>query len=106
MTIEDIANNKPRIPCFWCGSLLSVAPKANFVALCGEEGVIQIKSARTGQVAPMVFCSSDCMVYDSKLRYEDRVARGAFRKEFSTAYNDRVPGSWKEEGEVLISGNK
>lgn len=99
MTLEDVTNNKAQIKCFWCLSLLGNFPAAKFIAICGEEGIIIIRNAQTGHPEPMVFCSSDCMVIDSYYRYQDRVARGAFRKQFDTKYQDshQLPERWRKD---------
>ena len=100
MTLEDIKNNlhnpESKLECFWCSSLISRS--ANFVALASEAGIITIRN-RKNQVVPMIFCCSDCMLYDSTIRYQDRVARGAFRKEFNSKYENagQLPSNWVEK---------
>ena len=100
MTLEDVSNNKNSLKCFHCQSQLSHGDQ-HFVALTSEDGIIQIKN-RAGVAAPMVYCSSDCMVYDCKLRYEDRILRGSFRKAFDTQYRDRYPTNWQPEKSELV----
>lgn len=98
MRIEDIVNNKDRVECFQCGTKISFGDK-RFIALSTEEGIIEIPNPRTGQKAPMVFESSDCMVLDSHIRYLERTTSGKFRKVFNQQYNDtkRLPESFKND---------
>src|SRR3990167_9199668 len=99
MTLEDIDNNRSRIECFYCGSNLGNFPESKYIALFSSDGVISIKCHRTGNIAPMVYCSSDCMCFESNIRYNERVKNGTFRKQFTAAYEtlDRMPKNWKDE---------
>lgn len=97
MTLEDIKKTRDQIKCYWCDSIISHFD-GRFIAIFSQDGAIIIKG-RDGQPRPMVYCSSDCMVYDCNIRYHDRVTKGTFRKQFDQKYNDerRIPESWKED---------
>lgn len=104
MTVADISNNKARIGCFHCRSILGNFPNAKFIVLCDDNGeVIQIKHSSEEHLSPMVFCSSDCMVYDCHLRYIDRVQHGTFRKKFNVSYYDKLPDNWQEEKPEIVN---
>lgn len=100
MTLAEINLNKNSIDCFYCGSNIA-SGDGKFVALCTAEGTITIKRAN-GSPAPMVYCSSDCLVYDCKLRYDDRLRRGSFRKQFDQLFQDRYPVNWKSSAVEII----
>lgn len=116
MTPEDVKNNKSQINCFWCQSSLGNYPTNKYLIITDEVGdVIQIKRMGDTKASPMVYCSSDCMIYESHLRYCDRVKRGVFRKNFDVEFGGdthqymvkrQLPEAWKEEGEQLVGTNK
>lgn len=107
MTPDDIKQNKERIKCFWCQSTLGNFPDAKYVMVCDDDGqVIQVKRNKDVPPTPMVYCCSDCMVYELHLRYQDRLARGVFRQRFdSKLYDDRhqLPTRWQDEGSQILS---
>ena len=89
--------------CFHCQIDLATS---KFIALLTTEGILEIIN-REGAKQQMIFCSSDCMLIDAKLRYDDRVTRGAFRKRFDTKYSDhQVPKSWMEGQPTIIGCGK
>lgn len=98
MVVADVTANKSQFECFQCGSKISFGD-GKFIALSTQEGVIEILNPRTGRPAAMVFCTSDCMVLDSHLRYLDRTTSGKFRKVFNVLYNDakRLPETFRDE---------
>lgn len=104
MTLEGLAATRveSNTECFHCGSKLANFPDSKYVVLCDEKEVIVIQNPRVAKAAPMVFCCSDCMVYDSYLRYQDRVAKGIFRKQFALKYNDKIPTNFKTEDQDAI----
>lgn len=102
MTVEDVSNNKTQLSCFYCRSVLANYPTAKYLLITDDKGeVICIK--RTGETVPtpMIYCSSDCMVFEAHLRYTERVKAGTFRKQFNIKYaeelpKDQLPQRWKD----------
>lgn len=111
MTPQDVANNKTQINCFWCQSTLNNY-SSKYIVVCDDSGeVIMIKRSGDNRPSPLVYCSSDCYVYEAHLRYCDRIAKGTFRKNFNVEFGGdtfqyvakaQLPERWKGDQEQLI----
>lgn len=93
MTLQEIVANKAILKCFWCDSIIANGD-GKFIALMSEDGVIYIKG-KDSKPVPMIFCSSDCLVFDCNIRYNQRVKEGRFRKHFDQQFKDGIPERWK-----------
>lgn len=106
MTPSDVLSSAES-ECFQCGiTFSSRGADEKVLSVCVGIAVIEINNPRVGRVAPMAFCSSDCMVYDASQRYNDRIRRKVFRKQITTEYssNKQIPTRWASEESELVCG--
>jgi hypothetical protein len=98
----ETGDKKPEgVKCFTC--FLPIEEGTSFITLVSKDGIIQIRNSR-GEMVSMIFCSSDCMIADANLRYQDRIARGVYRRRTEPIYEagGRLPARWRESSPELV----